>query len=176
VLAAEPYMIVFRFLHILCGVLWVGSTFLLTVFLGPSAAEVGPSAGPILHKLVVERRMIKVITSLAVVTVSAGLFVYWHDWQLAGSLADFVGTDFGLALTIGAAFGIAAMIWGSTQVGAKLERLVHYADGAMPAEGPPPPEVIAELDRRGARLKVDGIVDLVLQLGAVIAMSTARYW
>ena len=54
--------------------------------------------------------------------------------------------------------------------------MVHYADGAMPAEGPPPADVIAELDRRGARLKTNGIIDLALQLGAVIMMSTARYW
>jgi uncharacterized membrane protein len=175
-LAAEPYMIVFRFLHILGGVIWVGSTFLLTLFIGPSAAELGPDAGPMLHKLVVEKRVTQVITSIAIVTVSAGLFVYWHDWQLAGSLADFVGTDFGLALSIGAVFGIAAAIWGSTKVGAKIEQMVRYADGAMPAEGPPPPEVIAELDRHGAQLKTNSIIDLALQVGAVIMMSTARYW
>jgi uncharacterized membrane protein len=175
-LAAEPYMIVFRFLHILGGVIWVGSTFLLTVFIGPSAAELGPAAGPMLHKLVVERRVTQVITTVAIVTVSAGLFVYWHDWQLAGSLADFVGTDFGLALTIGAAFGIAAAIWGSTQVGGRIEQMVHYADASMPSEGLPPPEVVAELDRRRAQLKMNSIIDLVLQVSAVIAMSTARYW
>ena len=175
-LAAEPYMIVFRFLHIAGGVIWVGSTFLLTLFIGPSAAELGPDAGPMLHKLVVEKRATQVITTIAIITVSAGLFVYWHDWQVVGSLGDFVGTDFGLALTIGAVFGIAAAIWGSTKVGAKIEQMVHYADRAMPAEGPPPAEVIAELDRRGARLKTNSIIDLALQLGAVIMMSTARYW
>jgi uncharacterized membrane protein len=169
-------MIVFRFLHILGGVIWVGSTFLLTVFIGPSAAELGPAAGPILHKLVVERRVTQVITSVAIVTVTAGLFVYWHDMEIAGGLGDFVGTNFGLVLTIGALFGIAAAIWGSTKVGAKIEQMVHYADGAMPAEGPPPADVVAELDRRGAQLKMNGIIDLVLQLSAVIAMSTARYW
>ena len=175
-LAAEPYMIVFRFIHILGGVIWVGSTFLLTLFIGPAAAELGPDAGPMLHKLVVEKRVTKVITSIAIVTVSAGLFVYWHDVQTFGSLGDFVGTAFGLALTIGAVLGIAAAIWGSTKVGAKIDEMVHYADGAMPAGGPPPAEVIAELDRHGAQLKTNSIIDLALQLGAVIMMSTARYW
>ena len=42
-IAAEPFMIVFRFLHILAGVLWVGSAFLFVGFIGPSAAEAGPS-------------------------------------------------------------------------------------------------------------------------------------
>jgi hypothetical protein len=175
-LAAEPYMLVFRILHIVGGVLWVGSTFFLSVFLGPTVAEVGPSAGPLMHKLVIERRVTQVITTLAIVTVVAGGFVYWHNVDIAGSLGDFVGTDFGLVLTIGAVLGVTAMFWGITQVGNKIEQMVHYADGAMPAEGPPPADVVAELDRRGARLKTNSIVDLVLQLGAVVAMSTARYW
>ena len=175
-LAAEPYMLVFRFLHIVGGVLWVGSTFMLSVFLGPSVAEVGPSAGPLMHKLVVERRVTQVITTIAIVTVVAGGFVYWHNVDIAGSFGDFLDTDFGLVLTIGAVLGITAMAWGITRVGNKIEQMVRYADGAMPAEGPPPPEVVAELDRRGATLKRDSIIDLVLQLGAVLAMSTARYW
>ena len=175
-LAAEPYMLVFRILHIVGGVLWVGSTFMLSVFLGPSVAEVGPSAGPLMHKLVVERRVTQVITAIAIVTVVAGGFVYWHNVQIAGSLGDFVDTTFGLVLTVGAVLGIAAMFWGISRVGNKIEQMVHYADGAMPVEGPPPREVVAELDRRGATLKRDSIVDLALQLGAVLAMSTARYW
>ena len=41
-LAANLFMIVFRLLHIVAGVLWVGSAFLFVGFIGPSAAEVGP--------------------------------------------------------------------------------------------------------------------------------------
>ena len=175
-LAAEPYMIVFRILHILGGVIWVGSTFLLTVFIGPAASEVGPSAGPLMHTLVVDRRVTQAITTIAIVTVAAGVFVYWHNVQVAGSLGDFVGTDFGLVLTIGAVSGIAAAFWGSLLVGRKIDHLVEFTDRPIPVEGPPPAEVVAELERRGAELKRNGIVDLLLQLIAVLAMSTARYW
>ena len=175
-LAAEPYMIVFRFLHIVGGVIWVGSTFLFSVFIGPSAAEVGPSAGPLLHQLVVKRRVTQVITGIAVVTVAAGGFVYWRDLQLSGSLGDFVATDFGLVLTIGAILGLIALFWGYFQVGRKIEEMVTFAGSSLTGTGPPPPDVVAELDRRGAQLKTTSIIDLLLQLGAVIAMSTARYW
>ena len=47
-LATNAVMIVLRFLHIVAGVLWVGSAFLFVAIIGPSAAEVGPSAGPLL--------------------------------------------------------------------------------------------------------------------------------
>jgi len=176
VLAAEPYMLVFRVLHIVGGVLWVGSTFLFTAFVGRAAAAVGPAAGPMLHQLVVEQKVTKAITGISVVTVAAGGFAYWHDLQIAGSLGDFVGTDFGLALTIGAVLGIIAMFWGFFQVGEKVEAMVAFAGNALTAEGHPPPEFVTEMDRRGAQLRTNGIVDLLLQLGAVIAMSTARYW
>ena len=175
-LAADPYMLVFRFLHIVGGVLWVGSTFLLTVFVARAAAAVAPSSGPMLHQLVVEQKVTKVITGLAITTVTAGGFVYWHNLQIAGSLGDFVGTDFGLALTIGAVLGITAVVWGITQVGEKIEQMVAFAGSALTAEGPPPADIVAEMDRRGAQLKRNGTIDLLLQLGAVIAMSTARYW
>jgi hypothetical protein len=46
-----------RLVHIVSGSLWVGSTFLFVGFVGPSAAEVGPSAGPVLHVAVKKRRM-----------------------------------------------------------------------------------------------------------------------
>src|SRR6185295_14268902 len=38
----------------------------------PSAAEVGPSAGPILHAAVKKRKVPKVITGLGITTVVAG--------------------------------------------------------------------------------------------------------
>jgi hypothetical protein len=169
-------MLVFRVLHIVGGVLWVGSTFLFSAFVGRAAAAIGPAAGPMLHQLVVEQKVTKAITGISIVTVAAGGFVYWHDLQIAGSLADFIETDFGLALTIGAVLGITAMFWGIFQVGEKVEQMVAFAGSALTAQGPPPPEVVAEMDRRGAQLRRNGAIDLLLQLGAVIAMSTARYW
>lgn len=64
-LAASTFMIVFRFLHIVAGALWVGSAFLFVGFIGPSAAEVGPSSGPLLRTAVRKRRVVTVIDWLA---------------------------------------------------------------------------------------------------------------
>jgi uncharacterized membrane protein len=64
-LGASPFFLVFRFLHIVAGVLWVGSAFLFVGFIGPSAAEVGLSAGPLLTAAVKKRKVTKVITTLA---------------------------------------------------------------------------------------------------------------
>jgi len=97
-------MIVFRFLHIVAGAFWFGAATLFGAVLGPAAAEVGPSAGPLLANLVVKRRVAKVITGAGMMTVFAGALIYWHDDQTLGhsSLGDWLGTRFGLVFTIGA--------------------------------------------------------------------------
>src|SRR5436190_21743993 len=100
-LATNAVMIVLRFLHIVAGVLWVGSAFLFVGFIGPSAAEVGPSAGPLLSVAVKKRKVAKVITWLGVVTVVAGWIMRLRDLSLRASLGDWLKSSFGLVLTIG---------------------------------------------------------------------------
>ena len=86
--ATSPFMLVFRFFHIVAGVLWVGSAFLFVGFIGPSAAEVGPSAGPLLTAAIKKRKAAKVITALGGVTVLAGWTLWLKDMSLAGSVGD----------------------------------------------------------------------------------------
>ena len=44
VIGAEWFMVVFRIVHIGAGVAWVGSLFLLVVYVQPSAAAIAPAA------------------------------------------------------------------------------------------------------------------------------------
>ena len=92
-IALDPFFLVFRFLHIVCGVLWVGSAFLFVGFTGPSAAEVGPSAVPLLTATVKKRKVTKVITTLGWITVIAG----WVMWFKNMSQFDSLGIGWGRA-------------------------------------------------------------------------------
>jgi hypothetical protein len=56
-IAAATFMLIFRFLHIVAGVLWVGSVFLFVGFIGPSAAEVAPSGQRLLTAAVKKRKV-----------------------------------------------------------------------------------------------------------------------
>jgi uncharacterized membrane protein len=176
VLATDTFMLVFRILHIMAGVLWVGAAFLFVGFIGPSAAEVGPSAGPLLSVAVHKRKVTKVITGLGMVTVTAGWILWIKDLSLAGSLGDWVGSRFGLVLTIGAVLATIAAFEGALGVGRNVERLVGVGDAVAASGGPPSPEQAAEMGRLQAELKTHGQLDLVLLLLAFLAMSTARYW
>lgn len=169
-------MIVLRLLHIVAGVLWVGAAFLFVGFIGPSAAEVGPSAGPLLHAVVKKRKVAKAITGLSIVTVVAGWVMWFRNLDQFGSLGDWLGTNFGLVLTIGGVIATVAAIEGSLGVGRNVERLVDLSDEVAASGGPPSPEQQSQIQRLGAEIEKFGKIDLVLLLLAVAAMATARYW
>jgi hypothetical protein len=169
-------MIVLRFLHIVAGVLWVGSAFLFVGFIGPSAAEVGPSAGPLLHAAVKKRRVAKVIVSLGVVSVVAGWIMWLRNLNAFGSWGDWVGSSFGLVITIGAVLATIALVEGFYGVGRNVERLVDLSDDVAASGGPPSAEQQLRIQHLGAELEKWGKIDLVLLLLAVSAMATARYW
>ena len=174
--AANSFMIVFRLLHIVAGVLWVGSAFLFVGFVGPSAAEVGPAAGPLLHVAVKKRKVAKVITGLGITTVVAGWILWLRDLNDFGSLSDWLGSHFGFVLTIGAVLATIAAFLGAFGVGRNVERLVDVGDAVAASGGPPTPEQQAMIEHLGAEIEKHGKIDLVLLVLAVACMATARYW
>ena len=172
-IAAVPFMLPFRFLHIVAGVLWVGSAFLFAAFLGPSAAEVGPGAMPLLTVMVKKRKVHKVITYLAMTTVTAGWIMWLRDLT---EIDDFLGGRLGQVLTIGAVLATVAFFVGYYGVGKNVEKLVDLGGEMGSGDGPPAPEKMAAMQHVGAELEKHSKIDLVLLLLAVTAMSTARYW
>jgi uncharacterized membrane protein len=175
-LAMSSYMLVFRVLHIAAGVAWAGSVFLFVVLIQPSAQAIGPAATPFMMELLGKRKLVSWLLSLAGTTIVAGLFLYWKDWHDYGSLSDFLGSRFGLALTLGALAAIAAFAIGLFGTRPNVSRLLELAARAAASEGGPPPEVAQEIPRVQARLKALARTAFGLIIVAVLAMSTARYW
>ncbi len=175
-LAANTFMLVFRFLHIVSGALWFGSAFLFVGFIGPSAAEVGPSAGPLLHAAVKKRKVTTVITVLGTITVLAGWVMWIKDMRDYGGLGDWLGTSFGKGITTGAVLATITFVVGYLGVGRNVERMVDLGGEIAAAGGPPTAAQEAEMARLGASLERFGKIDLTLLVLAVTAMATARYW
>ena len=172
----EPFMLVFRFLHIVAGILWVGSAFLFSAFIGPSAAEVGPSAGPLLTVAVKKRRVAKVIKALSGVTVIAGWILWLRNMDEFGGLSQWLDSDFGLVLTIGGILATIAFIVGLVGVAPNVERLVELGGEIARGDGPPTADQGQEMERTQKNLKTASQLDLVLLLLAITAMATARYF
>jgi len=177
--SADWVMIVLRFFHIVGGALWVGSAFLFVAVIGPSAAEVGPSAGPIMQVAVKKRKVSKQITVFATSAVVAGWLMWLkdlrdYDWHV--STWVFHTGGFGLALTLGGILASIAWYEGLFHVGKGVEEMVDVGAEIAAAQGPPPPEKVARVQQIQESLQKHGKVDIVLLLLAVTFMSTARYW
>jgi uncharacterized membrane protein len=175
VLAISWYMVVFRIVHILAGVVWAGSVFLFVVFVQPSSAAIAPAGAPFMAELLGKRRLVDRLIGAGLITVVGGSFLYWHDWHEYASFGDWIGSAFGVTLTIGALAAIAALTIGLAVTRPNVMRFLALGREVAESGGPPSPVVAAEMGKIQARLKVFARVSLGLLAIAVLAMATARY-
>ncbi len=175
-IATSTFWIVFRTIHIAAGVAWAGSVFLFVVLIQPSAAAIGPAAGPFMMELLGKRKLVSWLLSLAGTTILAGLIMYLKDANGLGGIADFASTRLGAVLTIGAVSAIAAFFIGLFGTRPNVARLLDLVRRAAASEGAPPPEVAQEIPKVQERLKVLARVSFAFIVVAVLAMATARYW
>ncbi len=175
-LAAQGFELVFRTLHVMSGVAWAGSAFLFTVFIEPAAAKLGPAAGPFMEETIGRRKVPEIVTAIAAVTVVAGWVLWYRDWDRVGGLGDWLGTAFGLMLTIGGLAATAAFFAGLLGIPPNLERLNELGAQVEASGGTPTPEQATQIAQVQARMRTLSWLDLSLLGVAVFCMATARYW
>jgi hypothetical protein len=174
VLAADAYMVFFRIVHIVTGVIWVGSLFVVVVFLQPIAAAIGPAGAPFMAEIR-RRRLVDVVLLDALITVAAGSFLYWRDWHTYPSFGDWIGSRFGLTLTVGALLAVAVVVIAAIVTRPTIGRLGALGRQVAEAGGAPSSEVAARISGLQHRLVVAERVTFALVLLAVVAMASARY-
>ena len=172
--ATSWFFVIFRLIHIVAGVLWVGGVFLFVVFVQPSAAAIAPAGAPFLAELLGKRRLVDRLIGFGVLTVIGGLFLYWHYVELFG-LADFVSNTFGAWITVGGVAAIAALAVGVFGTRPRVMQLLAIGRQAAEAGGPTPGQGAAMGALQG-QMKTLARVSLALIAVAVFAMSTARAW
>lgn len=165
-------LVVLRIVHVLGGIFWVGSALFTGFFLMPALAAAGPAAGQVMGAMQ-RRRLFTVLPAVAILTMLSGLRLL----QIAsgGFSPAYFASASGRVFAWGGVLAIAGFAFGmlvNRPIAVRLGRL-----GAMPpAAGPEEQEARAAeraaLQRRAA---VSAIVNIVLLLGAAIAMAAARY-
>ena len=165
-------LILARMIHVVMGVLWVGSIWFISVFLAPSLGEVGPDAGKVMAALT-RRKFMIYVPIIAVLTMLSGFYLYWR--VSLGFSPDYMGSSTGKTLGTGAVLAILAFIVGlsvTRPAMIKATKLGAQAATASPAERDAlMKEAQALRDRSASWSKIV----LLLLIGAVIAMSIARY-
>jgi uncharacterized membrane protein len=163
--------IVLRVVHIGAGIFWVGSATFLLVFVEPTVQALGPKAGPVMAHLNQVRKMPVVIAYSAILTITAGIWLYWRDTN--GFDLDIITTSVGIGFTVGAIAAIIAFVIGLTMVRPRVERLGALA-GAM-GSGSPTQEQVQEMGQLQGALRGISIFNEVLLVIAVAAMASARF-
>ncbi|HET9724885.1 MAG TPA: hypothetical protein VFR44_13735, partial [Actinomycetota bacterium] len=121
------------------------------------------------------RRFVDVVFIDALFTIAAGSFLYWHDWHTHPSFGDWIGTDFGVALTVGALLAISAIIVAGLVTRPTIGRLVSLGKQVAESGGTPMPVLAARIGSLQRRLVVAERASFALAVLAVAAMASARY-
>jgi hypothetical protein len=164
-------LVVLRLLHILAAFLWIGLSVTLVLFVAPAAAKAGASGLRFMKSLLTNTSLSTAIAAASGLTVLAGILLY-----LVGNSASHFSTAGNIVLGIGAVLGILASLHGGMATGRASssmgEALVQYVpDGDQPI----PPEGLAILGERAAKLAVHTRISLVLMIVALVCMGSARY-
>lgn len=164
----------FRIVHVVVGVVWVGGAVFIAAFLVPSVRAAGPAGGAVMQQVAQVRRLPLWLMAAMLLTVLSGLGLYWIDSAGFRSSA-WLGSGPGRVFGLGGAFAVAAGVLGMV-VNAPTARRLGAIIARVQATGRPPvPEAAAAIQRLQARLGRAATVAAILLLLATLAMAVARY-
>ncbi len=161
--------IVLRIIHIVSGVFWVGGAALFFFYVEPAITKLGPDAEKFVDEVINRRKAPIYFATFSTLTVLAGVILYWRD---------FGGIDTsptGLAFGVGGLAAIIAWLGGNLLIPKTLGQLGAIGAEIKAAGGPPSDALMARMHATQERLRLIGLVDIVLLVFAVVAMASARY-
>ncbi len=169
----NAYLLILRFLHVVGGFLWAGSTFFIVAFGLPAIRAAGPGGQDFMRALTQRTRYSLAMGIAGGVTVAAGVLLYGYDsaWFRSGWAAS----GMGITLGIGGLAGIAAYAVGALVVARASVRLGALGQLIAAGGGPPTPEQAAQIGALQGRIVRGTQWNAALMAVAVIAMGIARY-
>jgi uncharacterized membrane protein len=161
--------IALRIVHIVSGVLWAGGAALFFFYIEPTITKLGPDAERFVDEMINRRKAPIYFMTVSTLTVLAGILLYWRNF------ASISTTPSGLALGLGGLAAIVAWLGGNLLIPRALARVGAVAAEMKAAGGPPSGELLGRMHAAQERLRLIGLVDLILIGFAVVAMASARY-
>ena len=165
--------ILLRILHVVTGALWVGAVFVVTFFLLPSIRASGPSGGVVMRQLVGVRKLPIVILILGWISILSGLTLYLRDSM--GGTNGWNGSPTGIIFGIGGLLGLIGGLVGTFWTRPVATRMAAVGAELQGAGTPPPANLVAEMARLQESTAKASKTTAFFLIGAVFAMSIARY-
>lgn len=166
-------LLLLRLVHIVVGVLWVGTTIFLATFLVPTIKAIGPAGGAVMQELVQRRKLSLYLSIAGPLVLLSGIALYGLADEASGGA--FRRSHNGMTFGVGGALALIGGLIGMFYSGPQARRLGEMSQAIRERGTPPTPEEGATLGAMQARLGGIQRVVAVLLLLATIAMSVARY-
>jgi hypothetical protein len=164
-------LLVLRFLHIVCGILWVGGAVLMGLFVFPSVQEAGPAGGQVMQGML-KRKVPVIMPVLAIVTILAGARLMWR--VSAGFAPGYFSSPVGRTFGVAAAIAILALLHGLASA-RPIANKIGAVMAQMQQPGANKEALGAEAKTLQAKLGKHMKITAVLLLLSAAGMSLARY-
>ena len=165
-------VITLRLLHVVGGIIWVGSSIFSALFLGPAIQDAGPDGAKVAAALQ-RRGMMTFMPIVALVTIISGLWLYWRD--SGGFNVAYMSTPVGFMFGLGGVLAVLVFVVGITvgmpamrRAGAPQQSLGTLQESERAAR-------MVEIRRLQARAGGIARGASVVLLAAAVAMAIARY-
>jgi uncharacterized membrane protein len=165
--------IVFRLLHIVTGVLWVGGLAILAWFIIPAVFMSGATGGAFMQTVTQRTKMLKYLPSIGGLAVLSGFVLFWRDMTMGG--ASFANSRMGMTLSLGGLAALAALIIGAIMSARSAKEIGRIGAAIASAGAPPSAEQAQRMDLLRGRMKKGSTISVWLALIATMAMAVARY-
>lgn len=166
-------LLALRLVHIGSGILWVGGAALFFFYIEPSINKLGPDAQKFVDELINRRKAPIYFAGVAILAVLSGIVLIWRDSD--GFQASWITSPTGLGFTIGGLAALIAGLGGNLLIPRTLGQLSAAGAEMSAGGGPPSPELVGRFHAIQERLRLIGLVDIVLLAIAVVGMAVARY-
>src|SRR5688572_24901004 len=137
-------IITLRLLHVVLGMLWVGTAFFTTFFLAPAMADVGPDSGKVMNALQ-KRGFMVVMPLLAIFTLVSGFWLYMR------SGTEFMSTPVGRMFGIGGVLALLSFVVGISFVMPSMARAAKLTQNMATVPDQERGARMAEIQRLRAR-------------------------
>jgi uncharacterized membrane protein len=165
-------LLIARLIHVVGGVLWVGSMFFLVVFLTPAVGDVGPDGGKVMGALM--RRKLMVFTPVvAILTVLSGLYLYGR--VSAGFDSAYMSSGPGMTYGLGAVAAILSFIVGVVYTRPAMANAMALSQRMANADPAERQDLAAQIEKYRSRGTNGGKLIIAMLLIAAVAMAVGRY-
>jgi uncharacterized membrane protein len=165
-------LIITRLIHVLGGIIWVGTMVFMTVFLMPTLAEMGPDAGKVMAGLT-KRKFMAVMPIVAILVILSGLYLYWNT--SGGFNHDYMKSGPGHSYAFGGIAAILAFLIGVTVIRPSMMKAVALSASAAQAPEAERGAILGAAQAARARGEKASKLVIWLLIFAAITMAIGRY-